>query len=511
MLAIRRIRAATQRIRKPSRKAKLAGAGYALLIVAWLGASGPFTAPDEDLHFIRAIGVGQGELIGVAGEYFDPDFSPTQTAWANENARMVSIPPGLSPEGVLCQKGRRFEAIDCLDKIDPPLESTNLATAVGTYPPWPYLVPGWAVIGSHAALDTGLFTSFYVGRTGAALTAIGLIWAALWFLDQGDSDGYWLMAPLMVFTPMLVYISSALNSSGVEIASGLAFMTGLLRWADQGELSRSEWFILATSAGVLCVTRSTGPLWAALIITSIAAFTERGRLMTMLKNSGKAPAILSATLAVSTLINRLWDSNLAPSLSVEFQQPSALGLQSFVVTMTDQVVGVFGYLDVGFPPIIYQIALLAAALLLGAGWLEGTKPQRRGILVAVVAAVVIPYVLELAVQHQTGFGIQGRHIMPFVLLLPLMATKTITSSLRARFATDSTRIATIAGIMVVALHIYALIKNAHRQANGLANPIDLFTQPEWAPPGGFLIWIALAGVGASLILTAASHRPKARV
>ncbi len=38
--------------------------GYALLALAWMVAQPPFSSPDEDHHYVRALGASEGQLAG---------------------------------------------------------------------------------------------------------------------------------------------------------------------------------------------------------------------------------------------------------------------------------------------------------------------------------------------------------------------------------------------------------------------------------------------------------------
>ena len=40
---------------------------YAMLVVAWIFGSPPFAAPDEWWHYMRAVSIGHGQLVGKPG------------------------------------------------------------------------------------------------------------------------------------------------------------------------------------------------------------------------------------------------------------------------------------------------------------------------------------------------------------------------------------------------------------------------------------------------------------
>ena len=57
-------------------------AGYALLILAWVFSTPPFSGPDEWAHYLRAVGVSEGQVLGAPVDSFrDQHLTPDQEAW----------------------------------------------------------------------------------------------------------------------------------------------------------------------------------------------------------------------------------------------------------------------------------------------------------------------------------------------------------------------------------------------------------------------------------------------
>ena len=52
--------------------------GWAALAVAWVFANPPFAAPDEDDHYVRAVSVGGGQVIGDEATQRRPGRTPPQ-------------------------------------------------------------------------------------------------------------------------------------------------------------------------------------------------------------------------------------------------------------------------------------------------------------------------------------------------------------------------------------------------------------------------------------------------
>src|ERR1700722_8999997 len=118
---------------------------WVLLLASWVMGNAPFAAPDEVEHFIRAVGISQGHVIGKA----DPDAgiggTVTQMSWTSQAARIVALPSNLNPEPYTCDLGLSEPSAARQDTVDPRSPPVTLATAVGNYQPLPYLLPAAAL------------------------------------------------------------------------------------------------------------------------------------------------------------------------------------------------------------------------------------------------------------------------------------------------------------------------------------------------------------------------------
>src|SRR5690242_20247494 len=96
---------------------------YAILLLCWGGANPPFTAPDEWSHYLRALGLSGGHLIGEPYTYPVPApgtaLQQRSYAWINQAARLVVIPAGLYAPNLDCNAGRPAMTAACLDDIAP--------------------------------------------------------------------------------------------------------------------------------------------------------------------------------------------------------------------------------------------------------------------------------------------------------------------------------------------------------------------------------------------------------
>jgi hypothetical protein len=77
-----RLRVKVAVVRAPRTTVALIGAAFILLISAWIMATTPFGAPDEASHYLRALTITQGRLLGPRIHYpTQPGMTPQQAAF----------------------------------------------------------------------------------------------------------------------------------------------------------------------------------------------------------------------------------------------------------------------------------------------------------------------------------------------------------------------------------------------------------------------------------------------
>src|SRR5207248_4545805 len=156
--------------------------------------------------------------------------------------------------------------------------------------------------------------------------------------------------------------------------------------------------------------------------------------------------------------------------------------------------GIFQYLDSVMPPVTY---LLWTALLLGlvavAFWL-GDGRQRTALLMAVGAAIGVPVVLQAFAMRPIGWGVQGRHVLPVGVLVPLVANEVAVRRGRVLRLPS-------APVAVVCSFVYfvGFYSDARRSAIGYGGSWLFPLHPQWSPPFGWWPWIFCAICGAALL------------
>ena len=223
----------------------LATAFLLLMGVAWLMSTPPGSAFDERAHYIKAIGVGRGELYGQAPavkrqdldalfklgsrdegalkQLADAVASP-QVRWQARTRREFHVPPALIDPGFGCTAESPEVTGACLEKARPPNRQRLWSSYVGSYQPYLYVPAGLAI---RLADDPG--TALRLGRAATLALAVLLLIGAVWLLWTPRAPGLSLLGLAVAVTPMVMYVASVLSPSGPEIAGAICFSAALLR------------------------------------------------------------------------------------------------------------------------------------------------------------------------------------------------------------------------------------------------------------------------------------------
>lgn len=489
-------------------------AAYLLLIVVWIFSNPPGAAPDEGSHYLKALAAGRGELVPrKRPPPLDPAAEPHKPLmWMHSQSRMVSLPERLSPEVFGC-RGEPARVAPCTFKPPEPEKQVQLSSYVATYPPTSYVIPGLLM---RAARTTD--GALYLGRSGVAFLSVVLLALAVTVLWSRSRPWLSVLGLAAAASPMVVFLSSSLSSSGVEAAAGISFFACLLRLTRHAEpdplpFARDEehvctpsfvWKAAAFSGFFLMLTRDLGVLWAAILILAYLGWTGPRGAWNAFRKGGTAAIASVTVLALAGVAGLAWESlvqtrpPLNPGLIMREMQPS-LG---FLKEITRQQIGVFGPLDTVMPAWAYRawwllvLAMIAAALALG-DW------RRRFLLTGtIVGGAAITLVLDAA-QRLVGFGAQGRHVLPVATAIALIAGEIIFSRTEKSARAGPAAWAALSGSAVAGVQLLAWYTIARRYSVGPAGPRLFFRSAVWAPPLGWPLWSFSALLACGLLLFSA--------
>jgi hypothetical protein len=405
----------------------------------------------------------------------------------------VTVPARLSPVVALCLDGRRDIRGQCVE-----------ATYTGDYLPVPYLLPAVALKFSDRVGPASWLT-----RAGSAVPALGFLLLALLLLWDGT---LWsLLGAAVAFSPMVLFVSSVLNPNALEIASVTAFLASLLRLA-RAPLDSPNWvWMSAALSGVIAVVSwQLGPVFVALDLLLFAALIGGSGLVMLRRQAGRKVSLTAGALLVAGLLYVLYGA--ASGLSHAIVRLDRIGdLHAGVDQLNailHQAVGTFGALTVPLPPAVTYAWWALVALLLAIA-LKLAAPRERTILITVCGlALLFPVLFYAVVYRHTGFGLQGRYVLPVLMTAPLLAGEIIRRTPQSLSQRASR--ALIPGLIgaVAVLQFIAWWVNARAQA-GRSTSIWFLDHTTWAPPLGWWPWVLAAAAGAALMVAACWPRPPA--
>lgn len=480
-------------------------AGLGLLVLAWMVGEPPFSSPDEPSHYLRALSIPTDGLIGDENPGYEaPVLSPQQLATVRQEVRTVSVPPGLYPAGLSCQILRPLDSAACqLAAPDPPAEPLRVDAPTGSYPPALYVLPGLA-----ARLGSDPVTAHLLGSAASAALAVALLALAValaWRAERGVAS---LVGVLAATTPMVLYVAGSLNPSGPEIAAGMALGAGALRLArSAGErVPGRVWAAVAGAAVVLALSRSVSPAWLALHGLVFLAWAGPRQVGRLVRANPRPAALAGGAVVLAVGAAAAWTLAHGTSVDVALGPWPAALLQSasrgWLAVWRDGV-AMLGYLEYGPPGPLYALWRAVWVVLLGAALVFGTARQRVVLLLLVGVALAVPTLLELAVLRQTGFAVQGRHVLPVLVLVPLYAGEVVAE----RGGRAVTLLAAAVAALTAFVHLSVWFAAAHRAAVGIDGSWRFLGRSEWSPPLGFAAWTVVALSGAALVAAVALARP----
>lgn len=462
----------------------LVGLGLALLLGAWVVATRPFQAPDEPSHYLRAAGIASGQWLGPKAPYPAPWLPPAQRAWAQQGARAVRIPARLTPPYGDCRV------------VQPRARTCLEVTSVGNYHPLPYLLPAVAIAASPASS-----TALWLSRASSALQCLVFILLAVALLWNGSP---WpLIGLLAAITPMVLFVSSVINPNGLEVAASLALAAAVLRVSrGDGPVQRWVWAAAAVSGAATILSWQLGPVFALADLGLLAGLVGRRGLRELTRSRGIWWAVGALILATLVWLGYSLVSGVDHArLDVSLLHAHG-GLTQLLPVLRDSV-GDFGLTTVPLPVAARWIWwLLVLGLAGAAAW--ASRARARAVLAAVSAlALAFPILFYSWVYRFSGFGLQGRYLLPLLILVPLLAGELIGRRTEHSLPGPVSQLLPAVLIAVIAgFQAYAWWYAAGIEA-GAARELRFYAHASWSPPLGWITWLVVGALGVAALLTGA--------
>ena len=469
--------------------------GYGLLIAVWLFTDPPGSAPDEPAHYIKAVAVGQGQLLGPRAPVGDQGLSPAQHAWLQNTSTVVTMPAGLAPDGLACNRQPSRSAA-CIRDVNPNPPRSLAITYVGTYEPFVYAFSGLLTRFARNPIE-GLL----LGRAGTAAIAVVMLALAI-FVVTGDGGPSSWIGFMLVTSPMVVFLASSLTASSAEISCGLTFFAALLRLRRQPAAGTWTWMVVALAGAVLALSRSLGPAWVLLDAVAFALLAGPRSAAAVVRSGGIRSAAAVAVIGCACTATAAWELLVQPHPPLgQFTRQSLLDFVHYLPELAREMVGVFGWLDTRLPGYVYAIWLVAVGLFVALSMWTASARERVVLLVTLSGVLLVTLGVTVVLIGPTGFHVQARYVLPFAVTVPLLAAEFL-----SRQPAKLKRLAPLMqvgfAVPLIACQGVAWYVNARRYAVGVAGPGFLFRASEWSPAAGWSFWSVAVGAALLLILAA---------
>lgn len=474
----------------PARYAVLIVIPYLLLGLVWTFSNPPGASPDEEAHLLKALAAGR---LQIGSEYNGPDLPGPVGKRNTSIARDVEIPAALAPDGYTCTAFKSEQTAAC--QPDHRLASSGTVvrtTYVGAYPPFAYVPLGLA---ARTATSPG--GAFVAARLASLLVSLTFLLAGVWhivrWLGRASAVGV-----VLALTPMAMFASSSVSTSGLEIMSAVA-LGGVAVVASRHPESlseRSTIWLMAVSGSTLVLSRQLGVATLALL-TVLTLTRGGGRVVWDELRSGRRAMWAAAVAVAGSLV-------LVAAWERAYDHPSDTGgvldagaVQQFFNQLYHYVssgVGEFGYLDTPLPGIAVGGWIAMASLVGGVALLVGRRADRWSLAGAMAAALVVAYVISATVFYPIGAGVQGRHLIPIFSIVSILAGVVVVEVLPAVGRDATWRLFVAVGTVMAGLQLLSLLLNARRYAVGSNGPVMFLADAEWSPRLGWVPWLALAAL-----------------
>lgn len=467
-------------------------AAVGLLAALWSLASPLISVPDEQAHVIKAAAVVRGQLLGESGG-------------AQGDKVRVQVPQFIASTDRLqdCYAGNPIVAADCSPGIPDATAVVPAYTSAGNYNPMYY-----AVAGLPSLFLSGEPAIYAMRIVSGFLTAafIGLALACLRGLSQWRLP---LFIGTFAITPMVLFLSGAVNPNSLEVATAMAVFSALsLTWerAQEGKTWKLPLLFAAVSAVVLANTRAASLLWLGLSLAASLLLFGHKPLLQILRH--KFAWAMAAAVGAGCGLSIAWlrTANSFQSLTGKGSDASPRQVIELMLDRTFDFakgyVSYLGWLDTPGPAGVLAvwatliIGIIVAALSLG------DKNARLTVAVLVTAVLTLPALLQVPLAKDVGIIWQGRYILALVAVLIMACGIAVRPFSAGNLASGRRGSRTLVALVVFA-HFYAFLYGMRRYVTGLQDPPDwglMVSAPLWQPPGG---WILLSLAYLAVLLTSA--------
>ncbi len=498
----------------------LVGAWFLLFGVAWAVSDPVPAGPDEAMHMIHALAVGQGQITGQPGP--SPNrpiglgdtirFWDQTTRYFSVNARRAPDSvyscvartldqPATCTDGAKCQRYAPLSPRPCSDPAGSAPGNRVLGTYTGTYEPTLYLLPG--LVARLATNDVG---AMRLARLGAVMLGTASVMGAAALLWDRRARGLSLLGLVVAITPMVLYMNGVLNPNGGEMVLTACFFAAVLRvLRGNTRASRWTWTALGVSGGLLAVSRPLTWLWIAVAIAIALALGAR-RALEVLRRSGPRAWVAMAAVVIGLAADQIWWRwiVLTPKSPATFSTYLANigGAVAALPGWFHEEIGLLGWVELPVPLAVAATWWCIIAGLVITALVVGTGRQRVVLALAIAGDLVVTVLLGAVLQAQAGLPMQARYLLPFNIIVVMLAGEIVLQARHRQhwWVTSAVVVTALAAVLCDGASWWA---NSQRFAVGIHGPLYFPALPLWSPPLGWATWVAAMAIGSLALVSAA--------
>lgn len=469
---------------------------YFLLMVSWAVSNAPGAAPDEPDHLSKSLGMAH---FDIGTTYTGPPLGKGRPQQRNASiSRVIPVPTNLAPFGYTCEAFRADVSASCLPtRTNPSTAPRDVIDPLGSYPPFLYVPMGWVASLANTPAQAFVLTRLFCAVGCSVLMLLGAAHLVRWLGRRA------LLGVFVALTPMAIFCGSIVSTSGFEMYSAFAVACIVVvasRHRESLALAGTQW-LLALVGATLILSRQLGVVTFGLLMVLMVVRVGWPYFWGLLRRIRPPLAATVMILGICTLLVVYWERRFDnPSLTGPVLSSSALG--TFVPKSYNTVlsaVAKFGWAEVLVPSWFVGSWIVLCVMVIGLAVLVGKRIDRWTLIVWFLTMVIVCYVTFATVFFTVGAGVQGRHMLAFFMLLPLLAGVVIVERLSEMDPGVIRRVALLIAVIMPAFQWLSLYINARRYAVGTKGPIWFLGHAQWSPPGGWLIWLLLGLGGAALL------------
>ncbi len=475
---------------------------FVLLGLAW-ALSRPYGASvDEEAHYVRALAVSTGDLVGEPDRWPYNPLTPTQQRTIDAATRRLDVPTRVaakqspSDESIFnCFAFRTTASASCISE---PTGRVVDRSYVGLYPPVPYVAPGLAARGAGGPVGGLLRARLASGIVCTAVLALCLIG-----VRDRAAPALSLLGVTAALSPTVLYFSWSMNANGLEMIAGIGFVALCLRLVRDEDTPPKLWVVTALVGFLLGASRPLGFVWILVGLWVAMLLHGPSTVVRAARRGGRRAGVMVAVLAMSVLAVIVWNLVLdARTPGVDLAAWSELvepALRRVLHGFLPEQIAVSGWGETILPEGLYLVWKVLLVVLAALAFALGTWRQRLApvlLLVTYLAGVV----LVTRSYEAGGYPVGGRYFQPIFTAFPLVWGEVILLNRHRLAGWLRWAIVSVCAAVVAIINGTALLANGRRYSVGTDGPWSyLVDGGRWAPPGGWLPWVAVTTTGMVLL------------